>query len=589
MRASPISRPFLPRSGVMLPLVMKRSALLFALGLALFLFAPAALADAKTEAAATGLQKKAMDDYIATDFAKAQDKLNKAIAQCGDGKCSPGVRAKLMRDLGVVQIGGAIDKEKGIGNFVEALKIDPGLALDPDIRTKDLDAAFAEAKKRATGGGDEQPKPKKKPVATGDEPGGDFAHMPAQQQQVRTAIPVYTEYNGDQQLARVVARYKSFGMADWKNADLKKMGEKGWGGLIPCADVQQGVVQYFLTGYDSNNDPVANGGDRNNSFKVQVTQDRPDDPPHLPQQAPPAQCQDTGDCPPDFPGCKKPKKPVMDDTEPKGKDGGEVCEEDAECKSKSCSSGKCTEPEEGGSEKKGSGPRFWVGLTGSLDWNFIPSVEDACKLKNDAYPVNDQNYYCVTKDGSDYPTRDPATGKAANDAIVASANRGSDKVAGGGALGNIRIMATADYALTGNMLIGARIGLVLNTYPGEAAAQDGKRFSAPVHLELRFTYVFGKDPIWHKGFAPYAQIGAGVAPYETKVEVQTIEAQNGAAQKHQVDAWHIAGPGFVGIGGGLRFAPIPKFALMLGLRANFAFLNAFVPSVGPELGGAIGF
>ncbi|MFO0743103.1 MAG: hypothetical protein U0270_44935 [Labilithrix sp.] len=569
---------------------MKRSALFWMLGLALFLLAPGALADAKTEAAATGLQKKAMDDYIATDFSKAQEKLDKAIAQCGESKCGPGLRAKLKRDLGVIQIGGAIDKEKGINNFVEALKLDPGISLDPDIKTKDLDAAFAEAKKRVSGGGGDEPRPKKKPVADSGGPEGDFAHMPTQQQQIRTAIPVYTEYNGDQQLARVVARYKSFGMADWKNADLKKMGEKGWGGLIPCADVQQGVVQYFLTGFDSNNDPVANGGDRNNSYKVQVTQDRPDDPPHLPQQAPPVQCQDTGDCPPDFPGCKKAGGKIKDDSqksEPTGKEGGEVCEEDAECKSNECKSSKCTDFEEKGAKK----PRFWVGLNASLDWNFIPSVEDACKLKNDAYPVNGDNYYCVTKSGDDYPTRDPKTGKDANDRIVESKNRGSDKVAGGGALGNIRIMAAADYALSGNMLIGARIGLVINTYPGEAAAQDGKRFGAPIHLELRLTYVFGKDPIWKKGLAPYAMVGAGVAPYETKVEVQTIEADTttGTAQKRQVDAWHIAGPGFLGVGGGLRFAPVPNFAIMAGARANFAFLNAFVPSVGPELGGMFGF
>ena len=577
---------------------MKRSALFFALGLALFSFAPGALADAKTEAAATGLQKKAMDDYIATDFAKAQDKLDKAIAQCGDSKCGPALRARLKRDLGVIQIGGAIDKEKGIGNFVEALKIDPGVSLDPDIKTKDLDAAFAEAKKRAAGGAPSTDEPPKKKPAGGNPDAGDFTHVPVPEQQVRTGIPVYTEYGGDQQLARVVARYKSFGMADWKNAELKKMGG-GWGGLIPCGDVQQGVVQYFLTGYDSNNDPVANGGDRNNSFKVQIVQERPDDPPHLPQQAPPAQCQDSGDCPPDFPGCKKPAK-VKDETssEATGKGEGEVCEEDAECKSGECKSSKCTEPDDDDDDgdkkkKKDKGARFWVGITGSLDVNFIPSVEDACKLKNDAYPVNGENYYCVTKSGDDYPTRDPKEGKAANDKIVESKNKGSDKVAGGGSLGNIRIMLSADYALTGNIFLGARLGLVLNNYPGEAAAQDGKRFSAPIHAELRFTYVFGKDPIFKKGFAPYAMAGIGVAPFETKVGVQTVEVDQTAtpptAQKRQVDAWHIGGPAFLGVGGGLRFAPTPRFALMLGARADFAFLNAFVPSIGPELGGAIGF
>jgi hypothetical protein len=111
----------------------------------LFVTRPA-FADAKTEATAKALQKKAMDeDYLATEFAKAAEKLEKAVAACGTDKCSPAVRAQLHRDLGVVQIGGQIDKEKGIGNFVAAIKLDPATALDPDLRTKDLDAAFAEA------------------------------------------------------------------------------------------------------------------------------------------------------------------------------------------------------------------------------------------------------------------------------------------------------------------------------------------------------------------------------------------------------------------------------------------------------------
>jgi len=571
-----------------------RSALLLALGLALFLFAPAALADAKTEQAASSLQKKAMDDYLTTDFKKAEDKLEKAIGQCAENKCGPGLRARLKRDLGVILIGGQIDKEKGINSFVDALKIDPGINLDPDIKTKDLDAAFTEAKKRAAGGTaspSDEPKPKKKPVA-GDssQPEGDFQHAPVLQQQIRTPIPVYAEYNGETTLTRVIARYKGFGMADWKNVELKKTGEKGWGGLIPCGDVQQGVTQYFLTGFDTNNDPVAQGGDRNNPYKTQVSNDKPDESPRLPGSSPQAQCQDTGDCPPNFPGCKKGAKPAVSEEgkDPTGKEGGEFCEEDAECKSKSCESSKCTEYEGGGGSSKA--PRFWVGLSGVLDYTFVPSVEDACKLNSGtALPLNGENYYCVDG-GKDYPSRDPATGRAANDAIVSSANRGSDKVSGGGALGNIRILLSADYSLTGNLQIGARLGLVINNYPGAAAAEDGKRYSLPLHAELRVTYVVGKDPLFKKGFAPYFFAGAGAAQFETKVAVQTIEARAGSpAVKKSVEAWHIAGPGFVSLGGGGRFAIKPNFAIMFGLRGNIAFLNGFAPSVGPEIGGMIGF
>ena len=44
--------------------------------------------------------------------------------------------------------------------------------------------------------------------------------------------------------------------------------------------------------------------------------------------------------------------------------------------------------------------------------------------------------------------------------------------AGGGALGNIRIMIAADYSLTGNIQAGVRLGLILNTYPGAAAGEE---------------------------------------------------------------------------------------------------------------------
>jgi len=47
------------------------------------------------------LSKKAMDeDYLATDFAAAQAKLEKAMAACGADKCSAPVRAEVRRNLG---------------------------------------------------------------------------------------------------------------------------------------------------------------------------------------------------------------------------------------------------------------------------------------------------------------------------------------------------------------------------------------------------------------------------------------------------------------------------------------------------------
>ena len=576
--------------------IRKALAVVLSIGLAVALFfspLPASAQNAKVEAGAKALQKKAMDeDYLATEFTKAAEKLEKAVAACGTDKCGAPIRAQLRRDLGVVQIGGQLDKEKGIGNFVEALKLDPAIALDPDLRTKDLDAAFADAKKRAAGGGGGGggAAPAGGGSGAGGQPAGDFVHEPSGDQQIRTAIPVYVEYSGEEQLVKVIARYKGFGMTDWKTVELKKMGEKGWGGVLPCADVQQGTTQYYVQGFNAANDPVAVGGDRNNAYKVKVTTEKVADPPHLPGQPAPTQCADTGDCPPNFPGCKK--TAVIGPVEPAGKDGGEFCEEDTECKSKECKASKCTEP-----KREGKAPKIWVGLTVGFDYQFVPSADDVCKLNpsngpDPLTPTNTSNYYCVNSNGADYPYR-PTNPNDANLNPRGRENTNlvpgvSDKVAGGGAFGNVRLMLSADYAINMNVLLGVRLGYILNTYPGQAAKDDGKSFP-PIHAELRGTYLIGQDALL-KSVAPYGMIGAGISTFDASVKVSVVEQIPGGAKvAKEVDAWHLAGPAFVTFGGGARVAFSPRAALMAGLRVNLAFGNDFAPSLGPEVGVVFGF
>jgi hypothetical protein len=550
------------------------------------LVAPRARADAKTEAAAKALQKKAMEeDYLATEFGKAQEKLDKAIASCGTDKCTTQVRAQLRRDLGVVLIGGQVDRGKGISAFVDAIKIDPSVALDPDLRTKDLDAAFAEAKKKAGAGGGAGAGAG---AGTGEQPQGDFTHTPVAEQQIRTPIPIYAEYAGEEPIVKVIARYKGFGMTEWKSLELTKKGDKGWAGMVPCGDVQQGTTQYYLQGFNAANDPVATGGDRNHPYKVPVKRDAVADPPHLPGDAPPKQCADTGDCPPNFPGCHEVKKPG----ELTGKDGGEFCEEDSECKSKSCKENKCLSP-----EAQNKTPRFWVGIWGTVDYSLLPGSDDVCKLNppngpNPLSPINSSNYYCTVSGSSDdYPYRPTSTQDAANnprghenDNLVKGT---SDKVSGGGALGNIRIMVSFDYAVNNNVLVGARAGYVLLTYPGQAAKDDGKTFP-PIHLELRGTYLIGPDALAKK-LAPYAMVGGGISTWDASVKVSVVEQNGSTKTARDVDAWHIGGPAFLTLGGGVRLGFNPRMALMTGLRLNLAFGNSFAPSVGPELGFVYGF
>ncbi len=551
---------------------------------ATWLLAAPAIA-AGPDAAARALGKKAMEeDYLATEFDKAQEKLNKALTSCGD-KCTPQTRALLHRDLGVVFIGGLNNKDKGTASFVEALKLDPTVALDPDVKTKEIEAAFEAAKKKAGGaaaagaGGGTGPK------AGGSSPSGDFEHTPAIEQQVRTPVPIYAEYTGSENIVKVMARYKGFGMTEYKPLELKKVG-KGWGGNVPCADVgQQGTLQYYLQGFNDQNDPVATGGDRNNPYKVAIKTSAPADPPHLPDQPVPTQCADTGDCPPGFPCAKKADGTTPAPEEPTGKPEGEDCDEGNECQSGKCKSHKCTAP-----ESKSEYSKVWIGVGAGIDFVFLPSGDDVCKLDpNTALPQDrsGSGYYCTTTDGADYPNRPPLSG-AQNESLDTGK---SGKVNSGIAPGNVRVWLSADYGVTPNILIGVRLGLVTSTYPGKAAGEDGKTLLAPVHVEARFTYLIGKMALAQK-FAPMAFAAVGASEWDAKVEVPVTE-RGANPSNRTVQAWATGGPAFVSIGGGIRFAPVPRrFAIMFApLKLNLAFGGAtsILPSLSPELGVQVGF
>jgi hypothetical protein len=343
------------------------------------------------------------------------------------------------------------------------------------------------------------------------------------------------EYTGSKPLAKVIAVTAGSGWRTSKTYRSRRIDARGWGALVPCADVQQGTVVYYVQGYDANNDLVVTAGDRTNPFKTNIRTAPVSSPPHLPNAAPPAMCAE--ECPPGFPGCKKtaPAKEL--------KDVGELCDEASECRTGRCAGGRCEAP-----PPEKVRPRLWVGLGATFDYTFVPSTDDACKLRGDATPLNGENYYCTRDNGTDYPSRIDATENAAILATDGGTAR-TDRVSGGGAFGNVRILVSVDYAATENLLLGGRIGLVLNNFPGTEAGVDGNRFNTPLHAEARATWVFGPQALFRPGLSPYVFGGAGLGHVETRVAVQVTEARTGRPSvSRDVDAWHLAGPWFVALG-----------------------------------------
>jgi hypothetical protein len=226
--------------------------------------------------------------------------------------------------------------------------------------------------------------------------------------------------------------------------------------------------------------------------------------------------------------------------------------------------------------------RIWVGVAGDIDIVFLPAGQDLCKLFPNAQPGNASNAYCTNPDGTDYPSR--AT-PAENNALVQGKSGANS---GGARIGNLRAMLTFDYALTPSLMLGARLGYVFGTYPGTAAVKDGRAFGAPLHLEVRGTYLFGDAPLAHLGFAPMVLAAAGIAEFDG--HVSSLVAPSNANGTRSVEIWYTDTPWFLTLGGGVRYQLSLRAAFTGVVRGNLSFpKNGVLPTIGPEIGFQYGF
>lgn len=492
-------------------------------------FAPAAFAGPRTEAAAKDALKKAEDEYLRMDFAKALARLQKAEKACGEAGCNATTRAALFRDIGVMQFRLG-QKDSATASFRRAKKLDPKIQQNPSYDAQDLRDAWNEQ------------------VAPESPAGGDFQHTPARAQAARTPLPIYVVPTTSEALASVAVKYKNDEMKGFRRISLKKTGE-GWGGYVPCADVVEGNVRYFVQGFDKDGELVASVGDPQRTFTVPI-RDSVDEPPSLPGQSPPRKCGE-------------------EQLETLSLVEGDRCQEDRQCKSGSCVDGVCKAAATS-AEEDTTGPRdyarFWIGIAGSLDLTLTPGQSEVC--------AGGSSFHCTTPEGADYPGKDDA-------ALVAGR---SGTTASGVNPGGFHVVATLDYAATANLLVGARLGYVAGAYPGT----QGKTLGTPLHAEARVTYLLGDQPLARPGIAAYFFGGAGVARFDASTTV--LVGEKNVVGDRAVQAWLVAGPAFASAGGGARYAFSPRAAASTGLAISAAIgPGTFAFTAAPEIQFHYGF
>jgi hypothetical protein len=318
-----------------------------------------------------------------------------------------------------------------------------------------------------------------------------------------------------------------------------------------------GTIRYFVEGFDAGGSKVATAGDPEHPYEVPIQATIASEPPHLPGQPPPKACVQA---PAAAEVAAEPPPPTVE--------------------------------EPPAPSHKRPWRRLWVGVASDMDFMEVPSGDDLC-VRNAATlrPVNGDNLYCTTFDGKDFPPASVINGTQGD--IIPGRGQGGHSD-GGLQLGDVRFMAAVDYALTANALVGARVGFLINQYQGHDAARDKRAFGTPLHAEIRATWVFGRDPLAGTKVAPLVFVAGGVSEFDAQVKSNVTVTQGTpptqTALLVPVNIWRTDGPGFVGLGAGLRIGIGGYAAIVPAVRGSIAFgYNGVVPVWGPELTIQLGF
>ena len=564
--------------------------------LLLFGLASIARAAGEKDKDATKLLEQAMnEDYLNTNFAKAEKKLLDALKRCGGDGCSAGVVGKIHVALGTIYGIGLNKPDQAKEQFTAALKADPKAALDESLSNADLTKIWNDAKKGASAGkAGEEAAPER--AVRKPSTGSDTAtHTPPAEQTVNTPVPLYVEAAQDMPLSKVTLRYKPFGAKQYKTIEMKRHA-KGFGAEIPCEDVSTtGEVHYFFALFDENGEAAGTLGSAKDSFKITIKREIEGEPPALPGQKPPEQCREKADCPPGLPGCP---------AAPAGKRGdkgwGATCEATQECQTGLiCLNGSCEEGVEtnaGGDASKSKVKRNLIGVSAALDIMYLFSKENVCSTPDTNASTS---YACFLRS------------KSAQFGGGLSAPN-TNGIAGGLNFAGLRVLASYDRQLVRGFPLsaGIRAGWAFGGSPtpdneDEIVKARKVLVAKPylgLHLEARLAYhPLGDSLLERLSFRPYVFLGLGVAQVNGAVNVNVCAETtnpdaklncNGKNTKNEtqqgvltpVDAYQVTGLNFFGVGGGTTFGITPNFGLNAELKVMVMFTTVglvFAPSLGP--------
>lgn len=225
------------------------------------------------------MNKKAMEDYDSLEFESARKTLIDAVSMLrSSGHDETPLAAKTYINLGVLYMSGFKDKNRGVQQFLNALKIKPDARLDPALATPELEEAFAVAMKQAgigRGRGKAPPEPARpppEPVKPPSEDGKGLQHNPIDEARPNRVLPVRATLASDIGATKVFLFFRPTGQEDFILMPMRNTaGTQEWTAVIPADAVEGRALQYYLEARDARGRTVMGSGSALNPHIIAIT------------------------------------------------------------------------------------------------------------------------------------------------------------------------------------------------------------------------------------------------------------------------------------------------------------------------------
>jgi hypothetical protein len=242
------------------------------------------------------MNKKAMEDYDSLEFDSARKTLIDAVSILrANGYDETPIAAKTYINLGIIYINGFKDRNRGVQQFVNALKIKPDAKIDPTIATPELEEAFAAARKQAGTAKTPPPTPKPGPPKTepekteppkteppkteppkteeGDPKG--LTHTPVDEARPSSPILIKALLGSETGATKVYLFYRATGQEDFVSLVMKRGAGAEWSAYIPAEATTGRALQYYLEARDARGRAMVGSGSALNPYIVSISEKAP--------------------------------------------------------------------------------------------------------------------------------------------------------------------------------------------------------------------------------------------------------------------------------------------------------------------------